>query len=98
MDIEKLYDLSPLVNDTERLVLEELGARLEEETANGLCDCQDCVLDVITLALNALKPRYHASLMGTMYAHAAELNGYTNTVKEAVDKAIFRVRANPSHS
>ncbi len=97
MELEKLYDLSVLVNDSERLVLEELGKRLDSEVADGLCDCQDCVLDIATLALNALKPHYHASLLGTFYAHAAEADGYADEVKAAVDAAIRKVRKNPSH-
>lgn len=46
MDIEKHYDLSVLVNDSERLVLEELGRRLDTAMEQGLCDCQDCVMDL----------------------------------------------------
>lgn len=98
MDLEKHYDLSVLVNDSERLVLDELGGRLEAEVADGLCDCQDCVLDIATMALNALKPHYHASLLGTFYAHAAEADGYADEVRNAVDRAIKKVKNNPSHT
>lgn len=97
MDLEKNYDLSILVNDTERMVLEELGKRLETAAADGICDCQDCVVDMAALALNMLKPMYHASLLGTMYAHAAETGDYAETVRNAVSQAIEKVKANPSH-
>lgn len=97
MDLEKLYDLSVLVNDTERMVLEELGRRLESEEGKGICDCQDCVVDMAALALNSLEPRYHASLLGTMYAHAEESGDYANRVRSAVSKAMDKVRKNPSH-
>lgn len=97
MDLEKNYDLSILVNDTERMVLEELGKRLETAAADGICDCQDCVVDMAALALNMLKPMYHASLLGTMYAHAAEIGDYAETVRNAVSQAIEKVKANPSH-
>ncbi|OHD19459.1 MAG: hypothetical protein A2087_00860 [Spirochaetes bacterium GWD1_61_31] len=98
MDVEKNYDLSFLVSDTERMVLEELGRRLDDEIADGLCDCQDCVLDIAALALNRLKPRYHASLMGTLYAHAAEEGEYAESVRQAVAVAISKVKNNPAHS
>lgn len=98
MDIEKDYDLSFLVNDTERMVLEELGRLLEGAEESGTCVCQDCVLDMAALALNKLEPRYHASLLGTMYAHADEAGAYADKVKAAVAQAVERVRANPSHS
>lgn len=97
MDLEKNYDLSILVNDTERMVLEELGRRLETAGADGICDCQDCVIDMAALALNMLRPMYHASLIGTMYAHAAETGDYAETVRNAVSQAIEKVKANPSH-
>ncbi|MBU0934679.1 MAG: late competence development ComFB family protein [Spirochaetes bacterium] len=97
MDLEKNYDLTFLVNDTERMVLEELGRRLDEEIADGLCDCQECVLDIAALALNNLKPHYHASLLGTMYAHAAESGEFAEQVQGAVDVAIKKVKKNPSH-
>jgi len=51
-----------------------------------------------TIALNSLKPRYHASLMGTMYAHAAESGDYADAVRKAVDFAVEKVKANPSHT
>jgi len=97
MDLEKSYDLSFLVNDSERMVLEELGRRLDAAEAEGICECQECVMDMAALALNVLKPRYHASLLGTMYAHAAEEGEYAGEVRAAVDSAIERVKANPSH-
>jgi competence protein ComFB len=98
MDIEKNYDLSLIINDTERMVLEELGKRMERAEEEGLCDCQDCVVDTATIALNSLKPHYHASLMGNMYARAAESGDYAESVKKAVGFAIEKVKANPSHA
>lgn len=97
MDIDKHYDLTFLVNDTERMVLEELGKRLDEEKGENICLCQDCVLDMAALALNNLKPRYHASLIGNFYAHAAEEGAYAEQVRKAVAVAIGRVRSNPAH-
>ncbi len=98
MDLEKNYDLTFLVNDTERMVLEELGRRMENAEEDNICDCQECTLDTAALALNLLKPRYHSSLLGTMYAHAAEMGEYANQVRAAVDEAIGKVRDNPSHA
>lgn len=97
MDLEKNYDLTILVNDTERMVLEELGKRLDSATEEGLCACQDCVVDMAALALNTLRPHYHASLLGTMYAHAVEEGGFAEEVRQAVDAAIIKVKANPAH-
>lgn len=98
MDIEKNYDLSTVVNDTQRMVLEELGRRLDSADADGLCDCQDCVVDAATIALNALKPHYHSSLIGSLYAKAAEEGDYAEAVKKAVGFALEKVKASPSHA
>ncbi len=97
MDLESNYDLSFLVNDTERMVLDELGRQLETAEAEGICVCQDCVVDMAALALNTLEPRYHASLLGTMYAHAEEAGSYAIKVRDSVLAAIERVKNNPSH-
>ncbi|MBN1518840.1 MAG: late competence development ComFB family protein [Spirochaetales bacterium] len=98
MDLEKRYDLSILVNDSERMVLDELGKRLDNAAAEGICECQDCVIDMAALALNSLRPLYHASLMGTFYAQAKAEGDYAEAVRKAVDDAIRRVKANPSHA
>lgn len=97
MEIEKAYDLSLLHNDTLTFVLTEMGERLEHAQEEGFCLCQDCVLDAIALALNMLKPYYHASLLGSMYANAALEKSYAREVKIAVNEALFKVRNNPSH-
>jgi competence protein ComFB len=49
------------------------------------------------LALNSLKPHYHASLLGTMYAHAVEESDFAKEVCKAVDSAVAKVQANPAH-
>jgi competence protein ComFB len=98
MDLEKNYDLSVLVNDTERMVLSELGQRLDEAAAMEICTCQDCVVDMAALALNVLKPHYHASLLGTLYAHAVQASEFAEEVRQAVAMAISKVSQNPSHT
>ena len=97
MDIEKEYDLSLLHNDTLGFVLKEMGERLEHAQEEGFCLCQDCVLDAIALAMNMLKPYYHASLLGNMYANAALENTYAREVKIAVQEALQKIKNNPSH-
>jgi hypothetical protein len=49
------------------------------------------------LALNMLEPRYHASLLGTMYAHADQAGAYAEKVAKAVAEAMGKVKSNPSH-
>jgi competence protein ComFB len=99
MGIREDYDFSVLVNEAERMVTDELERRLPELRERGVCVCQDCLLDMAAFALNALKPVYRSSLLGTMYAKAIEEEGsdYAFDVRSVVSTAIEKVHANPGH-
>jgi competence protein ComFB len=98
MGIREEYDFSALVNEAERMVTDELERRLAELDDPSICVCQDCILDMAAFALNALKPVYRVSLLGTMYAKAVnEESGYAQEVRSMVDVAIKKVHANPGH-
>ena len=97
MGIRDDYDFSVLVNEAERMVTDELERQLAEKSDPKICVCQDCVLDMAAFALNALKPVYRVSLLGTMYAHAMDEGSYRKEVSKAVGAAISKVSANPSH-
>jgi competence protein ComFB len=93
------YDFELLVNEAERLVLDELGKQLElEKDEDRLCTCNDCVADMAAIALNSVKPLYRFSLLGSLYAaQAMNEASYAESVRRAVSSAIGKVRENPSH-
>ena len=95
MPITDNYDFESLVNEAERLVLQELEIQLK--TAVGVCACQDCVLDMAAFALNKVKPAYRVSLMGSVYARSAGSAQNAQGIANAVREAIAKVKANPSH-
>jgi competence protein ComFB len=95
MPITDTYDFESLVNDAERLVLQELETQLS--TAVGVCTCQECVLDMAAFALNKVKPAYRVSLMGSVYARSGTRNQSAQGIADAVREAIAKVKANPSH-
>jgi competence protein ComFB len=95
MSLRDTYDFDGLVNEAERLVLQELEAQLAQ--ARDLCTCQDCVLDMAAFALNNTRPAYRVSLMGSVYARSTAGSESSQDVKRAVREAIIRVKANPSH-
>ena len=97
MGIREDYDFSILVNEAERMVTDELERQLAETADPKVCVCQDCILDMAAFALNALKPVYRVSLLGTMYAHAMDSGDYARSVATAVAAAIAKVHANPGH-
>jgi competence protein ComFB len=95
MSITDRYEFESLVNDAERMVLQELEAQLK--TAVGVCACQDCVLDMAAFALNNVKPTYRVSLLGRAYAQSGSNAQYAQGITRAVREAIAKVKANPSH-
>jgi competence protein ComFB len=91
------YDFELLKNKAENLVLAELGKQLESYEG-GICTCNDCVVDMAAIALNSVKPLYHYSILGSLYAdQAVGDEEYGKTLREAVAAAIEKVRRNPSH-
>jgi competence protein ComFB len=91
------YDFDLLKNEAETLVLVELGRQLESYEGD-ICTCNDCVVDMAAITLNSVKPLYHFSILGNLYASQAMDNEeYGKTLKEAVAAAIEKVRQNPSH-
>ncbi len=95
MPITDSYDFDSLVNEAERMVLQELEDQLK--TAVDVCTCQDCVLDMAAYALNNVKPAYRVSLMGSVYAKAGGNPQYAQGISRAVRQGIAKVKANPSH-
>ena len=97
MGFRENYQFELLKNEAENLVINELERQLETYH-ESICRCNDCVLDIATMALNTVKSRYHVSLMGTLYASVAmDEQTYASSVRDAVFRAIERVHKNPSH-
>jgi len=95
MGLRERYDFDSLVNEAERLVIEEIGRQLPHHPA--LCTCEECVLDIAAFALNQVRPRYRSSLLGSIYAKQNDASAYAKEVQKAVGEAIHRVKANPAH-
>ena len=91
------YDFELLKNEAENLVIKDLGRQLDN-FPEPICRCNDCILDMAAIALNAVKPLYRVSLLGSLYtAIAMDEKEYATNVREAVFVAIEKVRKNPSH-
>jgi competence protein ComFB len=97
MTFADTYDFDILKNESEKLVIEELERQLAAYRAE-ICRCNTCVVDMAAIALNAVKPLYRVSLLGTQYASQAMAEAsYARSLQEAVAKAIDKVRKNPAH-
>jgi len=92
------YDFEFLKNESEKLVIEELGRQIEAIEDNAVCRCNTCIVDMAAMALNMVKPLYRVSLLGTQYVSVAmEEKEYADSLKKCVSKAIEKVRKNPAH-
>ena len=91
------YEFELLVNEAENLVISELEAQLAKKDYTEICKCQDCILDMATLALNNLKPIYRSSYTGLIYIQQYHEGNYVKEVDKAVANAIKKVSKNPSH-
>ncbi|MDR0400388.1 MAG: late competence development ComFB family protein [Treponema sp.] len=97
MALTEKYNFDLLKNEAEKLVFAELERQLESYEGD-LCTCNDCVVDMAAIALNAVKPLYHFSILGNLYSsQAMDDEEYGKTLKDAVTAAIEKVRRNPSH-
>lgn len=90
MALADRYNFEDLVNEAERLVMDELERQLAERGAlEGVSE--DLVLDMAAYALNHVRPVYRVNLLGRLYAqnvseeYAAELSA---AVSEAIDKVL----------
>jgi len=91
------YGFEQLKNEAEQLVYSELEAQLAN-VGEDVCKCNDCVMDMAAMALNNVKPVYHFSILGNLYAAQAKSDqAYADSVKKQVANAIAKVSSNPSH-
>ena len=95
MGLNERYDFDSLVNEAERLVIEEMKRQLAGHP--DVCTCQECVLDIAASALNHVHPRYRANLLGSIYAQRTDDAHYAQEIQQAVAEAIRRIQANPAH-
>lgn len=89
MDLRDIYSFEELVNEAERLILEELGRQLEER-GDSLYEDEDAVLDIAALALNNVAPMYRVNLLGRLYANSLS-DEHAAEIRDAVAEAIARV-------
>jgi competence protein ComFB len=91
------YDFDLLKNEAEVMVINEVEQQLEKEPEKT-CRCNECIVDMVAIALNHIKPLYRFSLLGTLYAsQAMNQQEYADSVRKEVAEAIIKVRENPAH-
>lgn len=94
MDLRNYVDFEDLVNESERLVIDELGRQIEEPKNQDLLSDEDLVRDIAAYALNHVRPMYRANLLGRLYAKSLDVED-SEEIRKAVSEAIEKIRTNP---
>jgi competence protein ComFB len=94
MDLRNYVDFEELVNESERLVIDELGRQIEEPENQNLLSDEDLVRDIAAYALNHVRPMYRANLLGRLYAKSLDAED-SEEIRKAVSEAIEKIRTNP---
>ncbi len=94
MDLRNYVDFEDLVNESERLVIDELGRQVEEPKNQDLLSDEDLVRDIAAYALNHVRPMYRANLLGRLYAKSLDAED-SEEIRKAVSEAIEKIRTNP---
>jgi len=74
MKLNKVYNLENLKNRSAELVFARVEKLLEEN--NELCQCEDCVLDLIAYTLNHVTPLYGTSLIDPLHPNRGKEKKY----------------------
>ncbi|MBN2616910.1 MAG: late competence development ComFB family protein [Spirochaetales bacterium] len=94
MSLKDDYDFSVIENTIKDHVIDIL----EEELVgrDDICQCEECLIDIVCYALNRIKPNYSASLYGALYSRAYAENN-SEDIRKTVTDAIDFVSSNASH-
>ncbi|ACB85296.1 late competence development ComFB family protein [Natranaerobius thermophilus] len=85
-----------LQNYMEKVVEKKLEEILTDR--KEVCDCQQCKLDIMALALNDLPPRYVVTEKGEVFSKIDSLFvQFSTDVTTAIIKAIDQVKTQPRH-
>jgi competence protein ComFB len=65
---------------------------------SGACDCDKCRLDIMSIALNALRPHYVVTETGALYAKMKDFDlQHIIDVTSIVMSAMQKVKESPQH-
>lgn len=89
MNLHDYFNFEDLINEAERLVLDELGRQLETEVKTGAVD-EETVLDMAAYAMNQVRPMYRVNLLGRLYADTL-MREHGEEIRSAVRGAIAKI-------
>ena len=96
-------DIRNIMEDSVKVLVEELFAREDREKRLGFCTCDQCKLDVACYVLNRVKPEYIVSSRGLAYSEKEGLDkvqrraDLISLVREAWGKVSHSPRPTSDH-
>ncbi|MDR2547326.1 MAG: late competence development ComFB family protein [Lachnospiraceae bacterium] len=87
--------MKQLRNHNERWVKSYLDRNI---ASFEVCDCEDCRLDIMAIALNKLPPQYVVTERGAIFASVSEMSHQKMVdLATTVTEAIMMVKSRPRH-
>jgi len=86
----------PLINVMEQIVSRKVESIWNSDAVR--CKCEKCKIDVISLTLNQIKPRYISSPEGRIFVTMEVQNGpLDGEITAIINDSIHKVNDNPRH-
>jgi competence protein ComFB len=95
MKLDQTYRLEHIRNRTAELVIARVERLLGED--GDLCDCEQCVLDLVAYMLNHVTPQYGTSLLDPLKPVPEQERKVQIEIEVALEEGLRRVHARPGH-
>jgi len=96
MLLDKKLVSKSLVNENVEGVVNFLKCYLKKSPEPNVCTCEECLMDIIAISLNNLKPRYRL-ICRHMHKDQEMVIKINSEIEEVVIKAIEFVKKQPHH-
>ena len=95
MSLTERYSIDRIRNRTVEMVCEAVERRIGERS--DLCQCEECVLDLVAYTLNRATPRYATSLLGPLAPDPALERRIHLEIGLAIESGIRKLKEHPHH-
>jgi competence protein ComFB len=96
MSLSERYDLDKLINRGAGLVCDKIEQVLDRR--DDICQCEECVLDLIAYTLNRVKPLYGTSLLGPLHPDGEKERQLEEKIERTIDTGLKKIARHPHHT
>jgi competence protein ComFB len=95
MKLDQTYRLEQIRNRTADMVIARVERLLDED--RELCECEQCVLDLVAYMLNHVTPQYGTSLLDPLKPIHEQERKVQIEIEVALEEGLRRIHARPGH-